>query len=94
MDNFIYPNFYSTADNNYSKYVNPEVDAAIEAARQLTDENARKQAYRDINQMIAKDMPVIPIMFYAHNHVGSSKLESFYYDPQGKGEFAKAKMKA
>ncbi len=94
MDNFIYPNFFSTADNNYAKYNNPEVDAAIEKARTITDENARKQAYRDINQMIANDMPVIPIMFYAHNHVGSAKLESFYYDPQGKAEFAKAKMKA
>ena len=92
MDNFIYPNFYSTADNNYSKYVNTDVDKAIDAARQVTDDDERREKYREINQMIAKDLPVIPIMFYSHNHVASDKLASFYYDPQGKADFANAKL--
>ncbi len=92
MDNFIYPNFYSTADNNYAKYVNTDVDKAIDAARQVTDDDERREKYREINQMIAKDLPVIPIMFYSHNHVASDKLASFYYDPQGKADFANAKL--
>lgn len=60
LDNFIYPNFYSTADNNYSRYANPEVDAAIDAARAIADEDERKDAYRAINKMVADDMPIIP----------------------------------
>ncbi len=92
MDNFLYPIFLSTSENNYSKYNNPEVDAGLLAARQMTDEAERKAEYRKINAMVGADMPVVPIMFYSHNQVGSEKLKSFYYDPQSKGDFAKAEM--
>ena len=92
MDNFLFPNFYSTADNNYAKYNNPEVDAAINAARQIVDDEERRAAFRQVNATVGKDMPVIPIMFYAHNHVGSSRLKKFFYDAQGKAEFAITEM--
>lgn len=84
MDNFMYPNFYSSADNNYSKYNNPDVDSAIDEARKITDDDQRKAAYRDITKTISKDLPVIPIMFYAHNHVGSERTKTMFYDAQGK----------
>lgn len=92
MDNFLYPNFLSTAENNYSKYVNADVDKALADARQIIDDEERKTAFREINQMIGADMPVIPVMFYSHNHVGSERLGSFFYDPQGKAEFARAEL--
>lgn len=94
MDNFLYPNFFSTADNNRSRYNNPEVDAAILAARAIVDEDARKKAMRAINQMVANDMPIVPIMFYSHGRVGSERVQNFYYDPQGKGDFVTAELKA
>lgn len=94
MDNFLYPNFFSTADNNYSKYNNPEVDKAIEAARQMQDEDERKAAYRKINQMIAEDLPIIPIMWYAHNHVASARVKTLYYNPQGIAALDKAGLDA
>jgi len=92
MDNFLYPNFLSTAENNYSKYVNEELDAKLAEARQIADDDERKAAYREANQMVAADLPVIPIMFYGHNHVGSANMNSFFYDAQGKAEFAIAEM--
>lgn len=94
LDNFIYPNFYSTADNNFSKYASETVDAAIDEARTIVDEEERKAAFRAINHQVAEDLPIIPIMFYAHNHVGSERVENFFYDPQGKGDFATATIKA
>ncbi len=92
MDNFLYPNFFSTAENNYSKYSNAEVDQALSDARKIIDEDERKEAYRAINQMIGNDMPVIPIVFYALNHVGSERIARYYHDPQNKGEFADAEL--
>ena len=80
QDNFLYPNFYSTADNNYNHYNNPDVDAAIEAARQIEDEDERRAAYREICHTIGEDCPVIPIMFYAHNYIGSERMANFFYD--------------
>lgn len=94
LDNFIFPNFYSTADNNYSRYNNPEVDAAIDDARKIVDEDDRKDAYRKINQMIADDMPIIPIMFYAHQHVASDRVNELYYNAQGIADLGHASLRA
>lgn len=92
MDNFLYPNFFSTADNNYEKYNKPEIDAAILAARQIQDEDERRAACRKICAQIGEDMPVIPIMFYAHNYVGSERLKSFNYDAQTIPHFETAEL--
>lgn len=92
MDNFLYPNFLSTSDNNYSKYNNEDVDNGLVEARQIIDDEERKAAYREINAMIGADMPVVPVMFYSHNHVGSDRLASFFFDAMGKGDFANAEL--
>ena len=92
MDNFLYPNFFSTADNNYEKYNKPEIDAAILAAREIQDEEERRAACRKICAQIGEDMPVIPIMFYAHNYVGSERLKSFNYDAQTIPHFETAEL--
>jgi len=94
MDNFLYPNFYSTADNNYSKYNNAEVDARLLEARKLVDEEARKAVYREINQMVAEDLPIIPIMYYSVNKVASSDVQKFYFDAQNNAHFETAEMVA
>ena len=94
LDNFIFPNFYSTADNNYSRYNNPEVDAALDDARKIADEDDRKDAYRKINQMVADDMPIIPIMFYAHQHVASDRVNELYYNAQGIADLGHASLRA
>lgn len=92
MDNFLYPNFFTGADNNYEEYSNPEMDQAMLDARQIQDDEERKAACRKICATIGKDMPVIPIMFYAHNYVGSERLKSFMYDAQTKPWFQTAEL--
>ncbi|MDO4436800.1 MAG: ABC transporter substrate-binding protein [Coriobacteriaceae bacterium] len=92
MDNFLYPNFYTGADNNYEEYSNPEADKLMLEARQIKDEEQRKAACRKICNLIGKDMPVIPIMFYAHNYVGSERMKSFKYDAQAKPHFQTAEL--
>lgn len=92
LDNSLYPNFFSTAENNYSKYNNPEVDKGLLEARQIVDEDERRAAYRKINQLVAKDLPVIPIVFYAHNYVFSDKVAKAYLNPQHACDFVTAEM--
>lgn len=93
MDNFLYPNFFSTADNNRSRYNNPDMDQALLKARSIVDADERAVAMRRINGVIGEDLPIAPIMFYAHNKVASDKVKSFYFDPQDHGDFAHAEMK-
>ena len=94
MDNFLYPNFYSTSSNNYGKYSNPEFDKLVEDARKVTDEEERKSEYRKACKLLGEDMPVIPIMFYAHDHIGSERIQSLYYDPAGIAHLGEASVQA
>ncbi len=92
MDNFLYPNFFSSSRNNYSHYTNDEVDKALEDARSISDEEERKEAYRRIHHLIGRDVPAIPLLFYSHNHIGSGKIIRLYDDPQGMAHLANALM--
>lgn len=92
MDNFLYPNFFTGADNNYEKYSNPEADKLMLEARQIQDEEERKAACRKACAMIGEDMPLIPIMFYSHNYVASERMKTFTYDAQTIPHFETAEI--
>lgn len=50
---------------NYSRYSNPEVDAAIDAAARTQDVATKQAAYATIQQHIAQDLPYIPLVLNA-----------------------------
>ena len=50
---------------NYSRYSNPDVDAAISAAAGTQDEATKKAAYATIQSQIATDLPYIPVVLNA-----------------------------
>jgi oligopeptide transport system substrate-binding protein len=79
MDNFLNSLFNSTSTDNYSKFTDPAVDKAIAAARQITDTASRIKAYQAIDQTIGAEMPDIPLMFYKHHHVVSSRVHGFVF---------------
>lgn len=92
MDNMLYPNFFTGAENNYAKYSNPEADELMLQARQTEDEEERKAVCRKVCALIGEDMPVVPIMFYAHNYVASERMASFNYDAQTIPHFETAEL--
>ncbi|KZM35529.1 ABC transporter substrate-binding protein [Oerskovia enterophila] len=50
---------------NFSRYSNPTVDAAVNAAAATNDEAAKKAAYATIQTEITRDLPYIPIVINA-----------------------------
>lgn len=50
---------------NYSRYSNPAVDAAVAAAGATQDEATKKAAYATIQAEIARDLPYIPVVLNA-----------------------------
>jgi peptide/nickel transport system substrate-binding protein/oligopeptide transport system substrate-binding protein len=94
MDNFMYPLFYTGNGDNRSQYSNADVDAAITEARTTVDDDKRIAKMQEVNKKIADDMPVIPIMFYKHQVVGSSKIKTLYVDPQKKADCSACEMNA
>lgn len=73
---------------NYSRYSNPTVDAAIDAAARTQDETAKKAAYATIQQQISQDLPYIPLVLNASQAFFNTKRftgwpsdQDLYADP-------------
>lgn len=87
LDNFLFPLFYTGNGDNRSLFSDPKIDAQLNAARQILDDDQRIAALQAVNREIGKQMPVIPIMFYQFSTVGSDKLASAYVDPTKRVHF-------
>jgi len=61
---------HSTAPNNRAQYNNPKVDELIDKAGTVTDRAARELVYREVQEIVAEDMPYISLFriqrFYIH----------------------------
>jgi oligopeptide transport system substrate-binding protein len=89
MDNFLNPIFNSTSTDNYSKFASSTVDAAIAKARTITDTASRISAYQAIDASIGSQLPIIPLMFYQHHHVVSSRVHDFVFSSMYLADFSK-----
>jgi len=67
--------------NNYAGYSNPEVDALIDAARQSTDENERKNLYKKVFEILKEDVPYIPLYTNQSYFFFNKKLKNFHKNP-------------
>jgi peptide/nickel transport system substrate-binding protein/oligopeptide transport system substrate-binding protein len=89
MDNFLNPIFNSTSTDNYSKFASSTVDAAIAKARTITDTASRISAYQAIDASIGQELPIIPLMFYKHHHITSSRVHDFVFSSMYLADFSK-----
>lgn len=64
-DGFYYPLLSSTnigTGGNWARYSNPDVDAAIEAARMTVNDDERVALYHQVDEQFAADLPYVPLM--------------------------------
>lgn len=67
----------STSGYNDSKYVNPEVDALLAAAKTADNPQAN---YDAVEEFIAQDTPIIPIYHYASVKMFAENLEGWPFE--------------
>lgn len=60
-ENFLDVLFRTDSPENHMNYSNPEVDALLDEAAVETDEARRWELYREAEQLILEDVPLIPI---------------------------------
>lgn len=89
-DNFTFALFESKSTDNSSKYKNPAVDAAMVNARATKNDAARADAWGEIQTTIGSTLPVVPIVYYSHRHIGSNRVNDLVYDNQGLPHLDKA----
>ena len=60
-ENFLDQLFHSGSSNNHTGYNNPEVDRFLETARVEAQQDVRYELYRQAEQLIINDAPLIPL---------------------------------
>ena len=72
---------------NRGHYSNPRIDALLRSASADTDESNRRNDYIQIQQILAQDLPTIPLWFPDNVVVHSTRLANLTLDPGGSFDF-------
>ncbi|QNI38547.1 ABC transporter substrate-binding protein [Edaphobacter sp. 4G125] len=70
---------------NRGRYSNPRVDALLKAAAAETDQAKRRAEYVEVQQILAEDLPGIPLWYPNNEVVHSRRIEGV--KPKGSGTF-------
>jgi peptide/nickel transport system substrate-binding protein len=63
------------SESIWSKYANPEVDRLLQEARSTLDEEERIDLYRQVHEILAEDMPSVPLYQVTAIYGASDDLE-------------------
>jgi peptide/nickel transport system substrate-binding protein len=72
---------------NRQYYSNPHVDTLIAKASTELDQNARKQDYAEIQQILAEDLPYINLWYFDNVMVYSKRVRGLEMNPSGNYDF-------
>jgi len=69
--------------NNNAQWSNKEYDKIVSEIKSTTNSKERYAKMHEAEDILAKDMPIIPIYFYTDLYLISDKLEGMYTSPLG-----------
>ncbi len=72
---------------NRGRYSNPIIDALLKAASVTTDQYARRSDYIQIQQILAEDLPTIPLWYPDNIVVHAARVSDITLDPGGSFDF-------
>ena len=80
---------FSPKGGNRTYYANPRIDALIDQARGELNQNARKQIYAEIQQILADDLPYINLWYLENVMVHTKRVRNLTLNPPGNYDFLK-----
>lgn len=72
---------------NRGRYSNRQVDSLLVQANAETDEAARRRDYVEVQQILARDLPSIPLWYPNNEVVHSTRIRGVQLDPGGTFDF-------
>jgi len=72
---------------NRGRYSNPRVDTLLAEANAATDEATRRRDYVEVQQILGRDLPSIPLWYPNNEVVHSTRLSGVTLDPGGTFDF-------
>ena len=79
----VYQFFHSKSLTNRVNYKNPEMDKLLEEQRTTISQDERMKTYRQINNLLAKDLPYLLLNYFANYSLGSKKAHGIPLVPDG-----------
>ncbi|GFJ89681.1 peptide ABC transporter substrate-binding protein [Phytohabitans rumicis] len=84
MESYLAPLYSTTGSSNYAGYSNPRFDTLVSEAMQASNEANTIKKYQEAEDILARDMPVIPLRFGQNNFGYSSKVSDVALDLFGR----------
>jgi peptide/nickel transport system substrate-binding protein len=77
------------ASRNRSRYSNKELDALIDEAVNTFDRDKAKQLYTRIQEIVSRDLPVLPLWYQANTVIAQKNVRNIKVDASGDWGFIK-----
>ncbi|MBI2879357.1 MAG: ABC transporter substrate-binding protein, partial [Candidatus Rokubacteria bacterium] len=75
-DNFLFKLFHSRSSRNFTGYASRAVDDLLREARRSTDLLRRTELYRQAEQLVMNDAPLIPVWHYTYERLFQPNVRS------------------
>lgn len=75
--------FHSSSSRNYTRFKNAEMDKLLTDARATTDPVKRTQLYRDVSNLLAKEVPYLFLNYYSSYIMTSQRIHGVKKVPDG-----------
>lgn len=82
-DKNVHQFFHSKGTMNRPNYSNPEMDKLLDAARATTDQAERLKIYRQINNLLAKDLPYLFLWYFDNVALVNPQVKGLSPVPDG-----------
>ena len=79
----VYQFFHSKSQTNRVGYKNPDMDRLLEAARATTDPDQRLKIYREVNNLLAKDLPYLLLTYFDNYSLAGAQVHGISPVPDG-----------
>ena len=93
VENFLNPIFRTGGSSNDNGYSNPEVDAKLEAADSAPTEEEAFALYHEAEEMIAEDMPSVPLWNNPSIYAWSDRLTNVRMTPKRELDLSSVEVK-
>jgi len=80
-DGLLYILFHSKGYANTTGYKNDRVDALLEQARRSFDQAERKKLYSEVQAIIAREIPMLPLFFSVEYAALQESVQGFEWIP-------------
>ncbi|MEH1123430.1 peptide ABC transporter substrate-binding protein [Micromonospora sp. CPCC 206061] len=84
MESYLAPLYSTTGSSNYSGYSNTRFDSLVSEATQAATEADMIKKYQQAEDVLAQDMPVVPLRFGQTNYGWSARVREVQLDEFGR----------